>query len=142
MLKQYLKQQEDNLQLMLRRKQQLQQQAEQEGQRLLSLSQHIAMMEGTEKMACSLSLQNLAGLKHILHSMQSTQQQRADSALQEATLQQQVCMRQASLNLGITDIMHQQMQQAKLKQHRSEQRQDDELSQQLAQRSDLNRKIF
>lgn len=137
MLKHYLKQQEDNLQQMLRRKQQLELQAQQEAQRLLLLSQHIAAMETPEQMACSLSLQNLAGLKHILHNLQAEQQQRADSARQEAGVQQQVCMRQASLNLGITDILRQQAQQSQLLAIRNEQRQQDELSQQLLQRSDI-----
>ena len=134
MLKQYLEQQEQNLQLMLQRKQQLQQQAEQEERRLLLLSQHIAAMEGPEKMACSLSLRNLAGLKHILHSMQTEQQQRADLASQEADSQQQVCLRQASLNLGITDILRQQAVHAQQVASRKEQSQQDELSQQLLQR--------
>lgn len=133
MLKQYLEQQEKNLQQMLQRKQQLQQQAEQEARRLLLLSQHIAAIEGPEKMACSLSLRNLADMKQILHNMQAEQQQRADVASKEADSQQQVCIRQASLNLGITDILRQQAQHAQLLAHRVEQRQQDELSQQLLQ---------
>lgn len=133
MLKQYLEQQEKNLQQMLQRKQQLQQQAEQEARRLLLLSQHIAAIEGPEKMACSISLRNLAGLKQILHSMQTEQQQRVDVASQEAATQQQVCIQQASLNLGITDILRQQAQHAQLLANRAEQRQQDELSQQLLQ---------
>ncbi len=133
MLEQYLKQQDDNLQLMLKRRQQLQKQAEQEQRRLLALSQHLATMDGPEQMACSLSLQNLSGIKQILHSLQQEQQQRTSAAAAEVARQQQVCVKQAALNLGLHDILSQQQRQQQLERSRLEQRQQDELSQQLLQ---------
>mgnify|MGYP006146237971 CR=1 FL=1 len=69
MLKKYLQTQQDNFDIMRSRHGQLQQKADFEQQRAQLLAQHIDAMESNQQMRCSLSLQNLSGLKHILQDM-------------------------------------------------------------------------
>lgn len=131
MLKKYLQTQKDSLNLMQQRQFQLQQQADTEQQRLIKLSEHIASLEKSEQMACSLSLKNLAGLKDLMGSLQQEQQQRIEQATDEVLRQQQVCRKQAVYNQGITELLDARAKKEAVKVHRQEQKVQDELSMQL-----------
>ncbi|MBU1309406.1 MAG: hypothetical protein KKE30_07735 [Gammaproteobacteria bacterium] len=137
MLKKYLQTQQDNFDLMRSRFSQLQQLAEQEQQRSSLLSQHINGMESSEQMACSLSLQNLSGLKGLMHDMAAQQQLRSEAAVQEANRQQQACNKQAAYNLAIAQLLEQRQQRQLLKQQRQEQKLQDEIAMQMLQRLPL-----
>ncbi len=139
MLKKYLQTQQDNFDLMRSRFSQLQQQAEHELQRSDMLAQHINGMESSTQMACSLSLQNLSGLKVIMQDMAQQQQQRSALAQQEASRQQQACNKQAAYNLAIEQLLQQRQQRLQLQQQRREQKQQDELALQMFQRQQLAR---
>lgn len=139
MLKKYLQTQQDNFDLMRSRFNQLQQQAEHELQRSDMLAQHMRSMETSAQMACSLSLQNLSGLKVIMQDMAVQQQQRSDLARQEASQQQQACNKQAAYNLAIEQLLQQRQQRQQLQQQRREQKQQDELALQMFQRQQLAR---
>lgn len=131
MLKKYLKTQQDNFDVMRSRHSQLQRQAEHEQQRSNLLTQHIDSMETNQQMACSLSLQNLSGLKVIMHDMAEQQQHRSLQAQQEAAMQQQACSKQAAYNLAIEQVLEQRRQRQLLQQQRREQKQQDELAMQM-----------
>lgn len=134
MLKQYLQTQQDNFDLMRSRHGQLQQQAEHEQQRSQLLAQHISSMESNVQMACSLSLQNLSGIKHLLQDMAQQQQQRSALAEQEVARQQQACSKQAAYNLALQQILDNRQQRQQLQLQRWEQKQQDELAMQMFQR--------
>lgn len=138
MLKKYLQTQQDNLDQMKVRQVQLQNNAELEQQRLIQLSEHIASLEKPEKMVCSLSLQNLAGLKMIMQELQQEQQQRSEQALQEVSMQQQACRKQAAYNMGISELLSSREQVAMQQKQRQEQKQQDELSMQMFFRHKVN----
>ncbi len=137
MLKKYLQTQQDNFDLMRSRFSQLQQQAEHEQQRSEILAQHINSMETSRQMACSLSLQNLSGLKHMLHDMAGQQQLRCQQAQQEASIQQQACSKQAAYNLALEQLLDKRAQQQTLLLQRREQKVQDELAMQLVLRQPL-----
>ena len=132
MLKKYLQTQQDNFDIMRSRHGQLQQKADFEQQRAQLLAQHIDAMESNQQMRCSLSLQNLSGLKHILQDMAQQQQQRSAQAEQEASRQQQACSKQAAYNLQ--QILDNRQQQQLIQLQRREQKQQDELAMQMFQR--------
>lgn len=134
MLKKYLQTQQDNFDVMRSRHSQLQRQAEHEQQRSSLLAQHIDSMETSCQMVCSLSLQNLSGLKVIMHDMAQQQQHRSLLAQQEATMQQQACSKQAAYNLAIEQVLEKRRQRQVLQQQRREQKQQDELAMQMYQR--------
>lgn len=134
MLKKYLQTQQDNFDIMRSRHGQLQQKADFEQQRAQLLAQHIDAMESNQQMRCSLSLQNLSGLKHILQDMAQQQQQRSAQAEQEASRQQQACSKQAAYNLALQQILDNRVQQQVVQLQRREQKQQDELAMQMFQR--------
>ncbi|MGP9802856.1 hypothetical protein [Rheinheimera sp. NSM] len=131
MLKKYLQTQQDNFDAMRSRHSRLQQLAGQEQQRSSVLAQHIGSLESNQQMLCSLSLQNLSGLKHIMHDLAAEQQQRSALAEQEAVTQQQACNKQAAYNLAIEQLLQQRQQRQLLQQQRREQKQQDELAMQM-----------
>lgn len=134
MLKKYLQTQQDNFDLMRSRFSQLQHLAEQEQQRSQLLNQHINAMETSAQMVCSLSLQNLSGLKGIMHDMAAQQVLRSDAAIQEANRQQQACNKQAAYNLAIAQLIEQRQRRQIIKQQRQEQKLQDEIAMQMLQR--------
>jgi len=133
MLKQYLQQQQDKLQTMTARQQQLQQQAGREAQRLALLSEHIASLESSQAMKSALGLQNLAAMKAVLLDMQQQQSHKADAALLDWQRQQQACVHQFAFSKGVDTVLQQRQLQRSQQAARLEQQQTDEIAMQLFQ---------
>ncbi|MEE2024065.1 MULTISPECIES: hypothetical protein [Alkalimonas] len=131
MLKKYLETQQENFKVMQSRHSQLQALAVQEQARSYSLAQHLGSLESNQQMLCSLSLQNLSGLKHILQGLTEQQQQRSVQAEQDVARQQQACNKQAAYNLAMTKLLQKRQLHQQQLLRRQEQKQQDELAMQM-----------
>lgn len=135
MLKQYLSLQQQNLQQMAERQQQLQKQSEHESKRLQLLSGHIQQLERSYQMKSALGLQNLGHMQDVLWGMEQQQLQKVEQSQQELQQQQHVCRKQAAFSKGIECLVAKRELTERHKKERQEQGQLDELSMQLHQRS-------
>jgi flagellar export protein FliJ len=136
MLAKFLKIQQDGLDVMLRRKNTLLSQLEEEERRYEQLSKHLEQIGQTNQMVSSLGLQNLSSMRTALLSLQQQQLQKTNNIHEEYERQSQVCRKQAVYNMGLDRILLRKSEVQQQAEIRSEQRVVDEISTQLAARAD------
>ena len=127
MLDKFKDMQQEKLDNMLSEQAVLKQQAEVEQQRLAQLKQFIDEMQTNNQMGNAIGLQNLAGMKHILHGLTQQQAERVTQLQGDQSRQQLACIQQLSFTKGLEGVIAKKAHQTKQKQARQHQNQLDEL---------------
>lgn len=127
MLDKFKQLQQQKLDSMLNEQALLKQHTEQEQQRLAQLKQFIDGMQTNNQMRSALDLQNLAGMKHILHGLSQQQSERVMQLQGDQSRQQHACVQQLSFTKGLEGVLAKQLQKQRQHQVKLQRNQLDEL---------------
>lgn len=141
MLKHYLETQKNKLDDMQQRQAKLYQQQVLEHQRFDELTGHSESLAITEQMNSTLALQNLSAARQQINNLCLQQSEKMRQAEHEWQRQLQACHSQARFNVGIQTLVDKQLMSEDLLQRRKEQKQQDELVNQLHSRAQQSSNI-